>query len=361
MMKNKSLWKGLIVMLAAAFVMLVMPVQKASAAGTTEGSNLTWDSAYSGVITYRGEYYSYNFSLKQSGRVTLAFNVDSVSECAWTKIEEMNFLDESGSVVGSTRVSEGKTNVWIDLLAGNYTLEIVGHWGTGTGASFSFVPSFKSAGETKSEHSMAKNNELGMATPYKIGNKIKAQLACGDKVDIYKVKVSKNSYLNLTLFSKIKQMKITIENTAGDVTIGEYNITAGTHKYKYFLPKGTYYITFERTSGTGTYSFKTSSKVMPTVKIKKVKDTGKEITAAFKRNSDMQGYQIQVARDKKFKKGKKSFSYGNSKNVSAYGLKKGTYYVRIRAYKTRNVRVNHNYEIRYYYSGWSTVKKVYVK
>ena len=140
-MKNKSLWKGLIVMLAAAFVMLVMPVQKASAAGTTEGSNLTWDSAYSGVITYRGEYYSYNFSLKQSGRVTLAFNVDSVSECAWTKIEEMNFLDESGSVVGSTRVSEGKTNVWIDLLAGNYTLEIVGHWGTGTGASFSFVPS----------------------------------------------------------------------------------------------------------------------------------------------------------------------------------------------------------------------------
>ena len=60
MMKNKSLWKGLIVMLAAAFVMLVMPVQKASAAGTTEGSNLTWDSAYSGVITYRGEYYSFN-------------------------------------------------------------------------------------------------------------------------------------------------------------------------------------------------------------------------------------------------------------------------------------------------------------
>lgn len=149
--------------------------------------------------------------MKQSGRVTLAFNVDSVSECAWTKIEEMNFLDESGSVVGSTRVSEGKTNVWIDLLAGNYTLEIVGHWGTGTGASFSFVPSFKSAGETKSEHSMAKNNELGMATPYKIGNKIKAQLACGDKVDIYKVKVSKNSYLNLTLSSKIKQMDITIK------------------------------------------------------------------------------------------------------------------------------------------------------
>ena len=360
-MKNKSLWKGLIVMLAAAFVMLVMPVQKASAAGTTEGSNLTWDSAYSGVITYRGEYYSYNFSLKQSGRVTLAFNVDSVSECAWTKIEEMNFLDESGSVVGSTRVSEGKTNVWIDLLAGNYTLEIVGHWGTGTGASFSFVPSFKSSGETKSEHCFAKNNELGMATPYKIGYKINAQLACGDKVDIYKVKVSKNSYLNLTLSSKIKQMDITIKNTAGDVTIGEYNITAGTHKYKYFLPKGTYYITFERTSGTGIYSFKTSSKVMPTVKIKKVKDTGKRITATFKRNSDMQGYQIQVARDKKFKKGKKSFSYGNSGDVSAYGLKKGTYYVRIRAYKTRNVRVNHNYETRYYYSGWSTVKKVYVK
>ena len=154
-MKEKSLWKGLIVMLAAAFVMLVMPVQKASAAGTTEVTKLKWGSSYSGVITSNGEHYSYKFSLKQSGRVTLKFNVASVSECVWTKIEEMNFLDESGAVVGSTRVSEGKTNVWIDLLAGNYTLEIVGHWGTGTGASFSFVPSFKSAGETKSEHFMA--------------------------------------------------------------------------------------------------------------------------------------------------------------------------------------------------------------
>lgn len=46
---------------------------------------------------------------------------------------------------------------------------------------------------------------------------------------------------------------------------------------------------------------------MPTVKIKKVKDTGKRITATFKRNSDMQGYQIQVARDKKFKKERNHF------------------------------------------------------
>ena len=100
---------------------------------------------------------------------------------------------------------------------------------------------------------------------------------------------------------------------------------------------------------------------MPTVKIKKVKNTGKTITATFKRNSDMQGYKIQVARDKKFKKGKKSFSHGKSENVSAYGLKKGTYYVRVRAYKTQDVRINGYYKTRYYYSGWSTVKKVYVK
>ena len=48
MMKNKSLWKGLIVMLAAAFVMLVMPVQKAFAAGTCVGSIVKWGSSYSG-------------------------------------------------------------------------------------------------------------------------------------------------------------------------------------------------------------------------------------------------------------------------------------------------------------------------
>lgn len=63
MMKNKSLWKGLIVMLAAAFVMLVMPVQKAFAAGTTEGPKLKWGSSYSGS-TETSKCYKYAFSLK---------------------------------------------------------------------------------------------------------------------------------------------------------------------------------------------------------------------------------------------------------------------------------------------------------
>ena len=67
MMKNKRLWKGLIIMLAAAFVMLVMPVQKASAAGTTEGSNLTWGSAYSGVFTSQNN--KHENAKKQKGEI----------------------------------------------------------------------------------------------------------------------------------------------------------------------------------------------------------------------------------------------------------------------------------------------------
>ena len=94
MMKNKSLWKGLIVMLAAAFVMLAVPVQKVSAAGTTEGPKLKWGSSYSGS-TETSKCYKYAFSLKQSGNVTFVFQVSDAGY-AFTSMGKITVLDETG-------------------------------------------------------------------------------------------------------------------------------------------------------------------------------------------------------------------------------------------------------------------------
>lgn len=362
-MKNKSLWKGLIVMLAAAFVMLVMPVQKASAAGTTEGPKLKWGSTYSGSINV-SKCYKYAFSLKQSGNVTFVFQVSDAGY-AFTSMDEITVLDETGKEV--YRIDNvGDCSLSLDLLAGNYTLRIGMEDGM-DGCNFTFTPSFKSSKETKSERAMAKNNEMGTATSYKIGKSVKGQLALNDDIDIYKMRVTKSQYLNLTVSSKLRELNINLVNTSGSRDVSISDIEAGLHKYRVFLPKGTYYVSFRGSMNyatdycyTGNYSFRTSTKAIPKPTITKTKPDNKYKTMYIrcKKNSLANGYQFQIARDRKFKKGKKT-KQDEYTGMYMVDLKKGTYYVRVRSY----VKID-NYGStpdEYYYSSWSKVKTVKIK
>lgn len=367
-MKNKSLWKGLIVMLAAAFVMLVTPIQKVSAQDQVLNGTetLNWSSSYSGKMYGMDECYKYAFSIPSSGKV--AFTINTVSTgCAGTGIDEVQILDASGTEIYTESIGEGLSTVSANLLAGDYTLRLcAGFW---TGCKFSFTSVFQPSGETKTEWATAKNNEIGMATSYKLGKSVKAQFAVNDNVDIYKLKVTKNQYLNLTVSSKVQKMGIKFVNTFGDYTIENSEVTIGTHKYKYFLPKGTYYISFTKASDsdTGTYTFKTSASKIPATTITKVKNVKtysyyKQIAVSFKRKSYVDGYQIQVARDKKFKKGKKTITCDSIYNKEIVtGLKKGTYYVRIRPYVTARKTNNYTSIYKNYYASWSKVKSVRVK
>ena len=72
----------------------------------------------------------------------------------------------------------------------------------------------------------------------------------------------------------------------------------------------------------------------------------------YTKQSNITGYQITYAKNSAFTSGKASKSSSKlTKTIS--GLKKGTYYVKVRTYKTvKGVK---------YYSGYSTVKKVKVK
>ena len=91
-------------------------------------------------------------------------------------------------------------------------------------------------------------------------------------------------------------------------------------------------------------------------KIKKVKAAKKAIAVEWKKVSGVNGYEIQVATDKKFKKNKKTVTIKKQKTTKTTVKKlkaKKKYYVRIRTYKIVNGKK--------VYSSWSKVKSVKTK
>ena len=91
--------------------------------------------------------------------------------------------------------------------------------------------------------------------------------------------------------------------------------------------------------------------------VKKAKSTKKKtIQVQWKKLSGVTGYQVQTALDKKFKKGKKTYTVKKAKTTKKTIKKlkrKKKYFVRVRAYKTVNGKK--------YYGSWSKAKSVKVK
>lgn len=108
--------------------------------------------------------------------------------------------------------------------------------------------------------------------------------------------------------------------------------------------------TYRYYSATATYRIKFKKPVLSSLKAGKGR-----MTAKWKKDSQMQGYQLQVSATKKFKSGTKVYTKtGKKTSVTVKGLTaKKTYYVRIRLFKKVNGQ--------YLYSGWSNVKKVKAK
>ena len=89
------------------------------------------------------------------------------------------------------------------------------------------------------------------------------------------------------------------------------------------------------------------------IKIKKIKNTAKKTITIKYKNIKARGYQIQIASNKKFKKGKKN-KYTTETTVKIKKLKKGkTYYIRVRAYNMNGTKK--------LYGQWSVVKKIKIK
>ena len=86
-------------------------------------------------------------------------------------------------------------------------------------------------------------------------------------------------------------------------------------------------------------------------KVKNISGRGMKIT--WKKQERISGYQVQYSTNKKFKKAKsnKVSSYYNSFSVKS--MKKKTYYIRVRAYKSDGKSIN--------YGAWSKTKQIKIK
>lgn len=93
------------------------------------------------------------------------------------------------------------------------------------------------------------------------------------------------------------------------------------------------------------------------ITVKKVKSAKKKtLQVQWKKSSGVTGYQVQIALNKKFKKGKKTYTVNKAVTTKTTIKKlksKKKYFVRVRAYKTLNGKK--------YYGSWSKVKSVKVK
>jgi hypothetical protein len=335
---------------------VVLPVYASSNyESVLQSKNLVFGTPYSG----NGGDSKYTFTLQQSGRVSIAYS--NTSSSSWLGESYIQIYDSANSRLFEYDVYGGETaSVYVDLLAGDYALFIYSP--RSNDAAYSFTANFISAGETVSETDMSKNDNITTATSYKLGKKVNAQIACNDDQDVYKFKVSKAGYVNLTLTSKLKAVSFSIVDEVGEISYSMSNVGMGKNKYKYFVTEGTYYLTVKRkstdTGYTGAYTISTSYSAIPKPTLKTAKNVSKKsLKLTWSKKSGITGYQVQIATSKNFKKGKKTYTYegntiGNAKIKKL--KKKTTYYVRVRTY----VSAGNGQK---YYSAWSSVKKVTIK
>ena len=180
-----------------------------------------------------------------------------------------------------------------------------------------------------------------------------------EKYEIGKVSLSVSAYV---YNGRVKSPKVIVKDNKGNVLKKGTDYTVFTPKGRKAIGKYTYTIKFK-----GNYADTKSKKMTLTIKpakptIKTPAAAKKAITVKWKRGKKAQttGYQVMVASNSKFTKGKKSITVKGYNKVSkkVTGLKAKTkYYVKVRTYKIAKVN-GKNTKI---YSDWSKVKTIRTK
>ena len=330
---------------------------------TNPNETLEYGKTYSGRIEGREEeqnnYYRYNFKLTSTG--TIKINLDN------------QYADENGIILITlydttlTRLSVkdlkyGANEVSYVLMPGDYYFVLenkeIGYFG-----NFSFKAEYIDNQEKSMETYEKRNDTKYESTKVKVGKPFNGAIALKDELDVYKFTLKKDGYLTYKINSNdLKGYTLKLENVNGDVNITKSNLKIGEHKYTYYVPQGTYYLTVDSFVCYGTYTISTALNDLPIVKLKKINKVKKaQFRVNWAKNKFASGYQVQVSTDENFKKGKKTITFNgrnkkygvvNSKNGKLQRKKK--YYVRVRAFaKVSGGKMK--------YSAWSNAKKVKTK
>lgn len=349
-------------LMSAALLALSLPVTAlADADHQVKEEDLVFSMNYSITCANEGDYYHYVIDLPTSGKVNFVISKvpkdkDNVKGYAWCEDSNRSRLfTEFGW-------ENGDWSHTYNLLAGQYDLYLSADGDYhGKNIAYAFTVDYTPSNETNSESQMERNDSYAMATTYKSGT-VKGLFGYNDDKDIYKFKVTKSGYTTITYTPGFGTTSFEFANADGNIKYTEYSVKFGKNKYKYFTPKGTYYLTINRGGDKlgGSYNLSISSSALKSVKIKSLKKykKGKKrgFDVTFSKNSSCDGYQVCYSLKKNCKSGNK---YKNVYSPYCYfkrvtGLKKNKkYYVRVRSFKEFNGKK--------YYSAWSSIKTVKVK
>lgn len=287
----------------------------------------------------------YKLTVPASGTYHFSFAHEYIENGG--KFWEVIFYDSSFKEKSfSYYLGEDKTdgvNVELDS-AGVYYIKITDSWNQ------SCMPYYFSV----TPHIHSYTYDITPATTSENGS-ITPKCSCGykgTKITIYRAASTYISNTKYTYNGRPCRPSVVVYDSKNNVISDNYytltydsnSKSVGSHKVIIRF-KGNY-------SGTVTREYDVFPK---TVKITKVKAASRGFTVKWKKGSDITGYQIQYATNKKFSRASSwTISRKNTTSVKLRGLRgRKKYYVRIRTYK-----VTSGYR---YYSSWSSAKAVKTK
>lgn len=178
------------------------------------------------------------------------------------------------------------------------------------------------------------------------GTKRYGSLWCSSDNDVYKLKVSKTGKVTLKFYPNNTEdnvgwgYDIEVYKKNGDKATIYKQIKTETTK-TFYAKKGTYYVVVSanwKSSAPSSYdayaiTAKSKASTIPSMKSKKVSYASKTATLKWKKAKNVDGYEIQLCSNKKFRKSKtKVFTTVESSYKFGWSVARGTYYVRVRAY-----------------------------
>ncbi|MCI7265063.1 MAG: hypothetical protein MR480_05335 [Eubacterium coprostanoligenes] len=310
------------------------------------------------------------FTLNESGKLlfkaygTAAYQIYFYQENSPEQFFYVDYVKENSNL------GKAYINTYYNLLAGTYYFKL-NNDSTNIN-DYSITTSFTSSNESFAESFDVNNNTVANADDIELCKNYNGMFGINDKDDYYKIFVTKGKYI-LKAKSSNKGVDAILLNSEG-IKIENYftQLNYNTGEYvcneTILLNTGVYYLRMYDYSGSNFYSFSlapykdkttnnTATSVKPsTVKIKKVQSKKNSMVVCWNKVNNVNGYEVQIATDKKFKKNKKSYLILNA-NLNKKTLKKlksnKKYFVRVSAYKNINgKKIN---------GKWSIIKSVKIK
>lgn len=271
-------------------------------------------------------------------------------------------LDKDGEEINSSlfdwndNLQMGTEQFEFAVEPGTYYIEILRRYSDG---KYVFNQTYTDIGSTETEP----NDSLEQAQTIQLGEKVTGMIGVGGDTDFFRIDIPSKRNVTFSVPSK-DEVKLYIYDKDGNEikyasTDWNDNTQKGTIKRIYKFSKGTYYVQLKGywSDSFGTYALTASTTKAPTKgKITTIKRTKKNwwddrgIYLKWTKSANVEGYQIYVASNSKFRNADKYTTDKRSYTTWSYKTGK-TYYVKVRGYRQ-------NSDGEYIYGKFSAVKKI---